>query len=79
MLPTISPTYTLALDTVCLQVIFPEAHGSSLPGPEVQPYGPDVCAVLRTLLDLVDEHWNGQFSLHLNPNFMGMHPLPSEI
>ncbi|KAB5525874.1 hypothetical protein PHYPO_G00145220 [Pangasianodon hypophthalmus] len=52
------------------QVIFPEAQRSSLPGPAVQPCGPDVCAVLKTLLDLVDEHWNGQFSLHLNPNFM---------
>ncbi|XP_046696681.1 leucine-rich repeat-containing protein 36-like [Silurus meridionalis] len=52
------------------QVFLPEAQGSSLPGTAVQPFGPDVCAVLRTLLDLVDEHWNGQFSLHLNPNFM---------
>ncbi|KAK2819865.1 hypothetical protein Q7C36_021511 [Tachysurus vachellii] len=52
------------------QVIFPESHRSSVPGPVVQPYGPDVCAVLRSLLDLVDEHWSGQFSLHLNLNFM---------
>ncbi|MCI4393045.1 hypothetical protein PGIGA_G00152870 [Pangasianodon gigas] len=52
------------------QAIFPEAQRSSLPGPAVQPYGPDVCAVLKPLLDLVDKHWNGQFSLHLNPNFM---------
>ncbi|XP_060767295.1 leucine-rich repeat-containing protein 36-like isoform X2 [Neoarius graeffei] len=51
-------------------MIFPEAQRSSLPGPAVQPSGPDVCTVLRTLLDLVDEYWNGQFSLHLNPNFM---------
>ncbi|KAF4090960.1 hypothetical protein AMELA_G00031580 [Ameiurus melas] len=52
------------------QLIFPESQGSPLLGPAVQPCGPDVCAVLRTLLDLVDEHWNGQNSLHINLNFM---------
>ncbi|XP_058237446.1 leucine-rich repeat-containing protein 36-like [Hemibagrus wyckioides] len=52
------------------QGIFPESPGSPVPGPAVQLYGPDVCTVLRSLLDLVDEHWSGQFSLHLNLNFM---------
>lgn len=61
----------MVLGIVRLQATFSEVQGSRLPGPDVQSYGPDVCSVLRTLLDLVDEHWNGQYSLHLNPNFMG--------
>ncbi|KAM9494293.1 uncharacterized protein Hap1MRO34_004227 [Clarias gariepinus] len=52
------------------QVLFPKVQGNTLPGPAVWPHELDVCTVLRSLLDLVDEHWNGQFSLHLNPNFM---------
>ncbi|TSP90517.1 Dipeptidase 2 [Bagarius yarrelli] len=52
------------------ELIFSEDKENLLPGPSVQTHNTDVCAVLRILLDLVDEHWNGQFSLHLNPNFM---------
>ncbi|KAL2088412.1 hypothetical protein ACEWY4_015311 [Coilia grayii] len=34
------------------------------------PSTSELLAVLRGLLDLIDQHWNGNFSLHLNPSFL---------
>ncbi|XP_048118712.1 leucine-rich repeat-containing protein 36-like isoform X2 [Alosa alosa] len=38
--------------------------------PLLPPHISELSAVLRGLLDLVDRHWSGNFSLHLNPNFL---------
>ncbi|XP_049327053.1 uncharacterized protein LOC125787207 isoform X2 [Astyanax mexicanus] len=52
------------------QTILSKDKRGTCPIPALQPDGPDLCMVLRALLDLVDQHWSGPFSLHLNPSFM---------
>ncbi|XP_037390624.1 leucine-rich repeat-containing protein 36-like isoform X1 [Pygocentrus nattereri] len=52
------------------QTLLPEGMRASWLGPVFQADGPDLCDVLRALLDLVDQHWSGPLSLHLSPSFM---------
>ncbi|KAL7833738.1 hypothetical protein AOLI_G00286980 [Acnodon oligacanthus] len=52
------------------QTLLPEGMRASWLGPVFQSDGPDLCDVLRALLDLVDQHWSGPLSLHLSPSFM---------
>ncbi|KAL7831154.1 hypothetical protein SRHO_G00306560 [Serrasalmus rhombeus] len=54
------------------QTLLPEGMRASWLGPVFQADGPDLCDVLRALLDLVDQHWSGPLSLHLSPSFMGI-------
>ncbi|XP_063044339.1 uncharacterized protein LOC134438656 [Engraulis encrasicolus] len=39
--------------------------------PVPPPSTSELLLVLRGLLDLIDQHWRGNFSLHLNPVFLG--------
>lgn len=56
---------------MCFQTLLPEGKRQFWLGPDFQPDGPDLCTVLRALLDLVDQNWSGPLSLHLSPSFMG--------